>query len=104
MKKRMQEVRIELCILQLQTNALETTVTRDLLFHLRIFDEVLQLSSSLRFAKAELYLIGGCQDEWFELTYYIETLVLYPEILNKTKDWALVIKATLVIEIKLPLA
>ena len=33
-----------------------------------------QLSSSLKFAKAELYLIGGCQDEWFELTYYIETL------------------------------
>ena len=45
-----------------------------LTFHLRIFDELLQLSSSLKFAKAELYLIGGCQDEWFELTYYIETL------------------------------
>ena len=40
----------------------------------RIFDEILQLSSSLKFAKAELCLIGGCQDEWFELTYYIETL------------------------------
>ena len=32
-------------------------------FHFRIFDELLQLSSSLKFAKAELYLIGGCQDE-----------------------------------------
>ena len=31
--------------------------------HLRICDELLQLSSSLKFAKAELYLIGGCQDE-----------------------------------------
>ena len=45
-----------------------------LTLHLRIFDKVLQLSSSLKLAKAELYLIGGCQDEWFELTYYIETL------------------------------
>ena len=45
-----------------------------LTFLLRIFDELLQLSSNLKFAKAELYLIGGCQDEWFELTYYIETL------------------------------
>ena len=43
-------------------------------FHLLIFDDLLQLSSNLKFAKAELYLIGGCQDEWFELTYYIETL------------------------------
>ena len=34
-----------------------------LTFHLRIFDEVLQLSSTLKFAKAELYFIGGCQDE-----------------------------------------
>ena len=34
-----------------------------LTFHQRIFDELLQLSSSLKFAKAELYLIGGCQDE-----------------------------------------
>ena len=34
-----------------------------LTFHPRIFDEVLQLSSNLKFAKAELYLIGGCQDE-----------------------------------------
>ena len=34
-----------------------------LTFHLRIFDESLQLSSSLKFAKAELYLIGRCQDE-----------------------------------------
>ena len=32
-------------------------------FHLIIFDEVLQLSSSLEFAKAELYLIGCCKDE-----------------------------------------
>ena len=47
-----------------------------LAFQLRIFDELLQLSSSLKFAKAELYLIGGCQDEWFELTYYIETLAI----------------------------
>ena len=31
-----------------------------LTIHLRIFDELLQLSSSLKFAKAELYLIGGC--------------------------------------------
>ena len=31
--------------------------------HVRIFDELLQLSSSLKFAKAELYLIGGCQNE-----------------------------------------
>jgi len=46
-----------------------------LTFQLRIFDELLQLSSSLKFAKAELYLIGGCQNEWFELTYYIETLI-----------------------------
>ena len=45
-----------------------------LTFYFRNFDELLQLSSSLKFAKAELYLIGGCQDEWFELTYYIETL------------------------------
>ena len=34
-----------------------------LTFHLRIFDKPSQLSSSLKFAKAELYLIGGCQDE-----------------------------------------
>ena len=34
-----------------------------LTFLLRIFDELLQLSSNLKFAKAELYLIGGCQDE-----------------------------------------
>ena len=34
-----------------------------LTFHRRIFDKLLQLSSSLKFAKAELYLIGGCQDE-----------------------------------------
>ena len=47
-----------------------------LAFPLRIFGEVLQLLSNLKFAKAELYLIGGCQDEWFELTYYIETLVI----------------------------
>ena len=45
-----------------------------LIFQLRIFDELLQLSSSLKFAKAELYLIGGCQDEWFELTYYKKPL------------------------------
>ena len=44
-------------------------------FQSRIFDELLQLSSCLKFAKAELYLIGGCQDEWFELAYYIESLV-----------------------------
>ena len=36
---------------------------QELTYHLRIFDEFLQLSSSLKFAKAELYLIGGCQDE-----------------------------------------
>ena len=48
-----------------------------LIHHIRSFDELLQLSSSLKFAKTELYLIGGCQDEWFELTYYIETLVLH---------------------------
>ena len=30
--------------------------------------------------------------------------VLYPKMLNKTKDWALVIKVALVIDIKLPLA
>ena len=34
-----------------------------LAFHLRIFDKQVQLSSSLKFAKAELYLIGGYQDE-----------------------------------------
>ena len=34
-----------------------------LTYLLRFFDELLQLSSSLKFAKAELYLIGGCQDE-----------------------------------------
>ena len=34
-----------------------------LTFHQIIFDEHLQLSSSLKFAKAELYLICGCQDE-----------------------------------------
>ena len=34
-----------------------------LTFHLRIFDEISQLSSSLKFVKAELYLIGGCQDK-----------------------------------------
>ena len=45
-----------------------------LTFHFRIFDELLQLSSSLKFTKAELYLIGGCQDKWFELTYYKEAL------------------------------
>ena len=36
---------------------------QELIFLLRIFDELLQLSSNLKFAKAELYLIGGCQDE-----------------------------------------
>ena len=35
----------------------------------------MQLSLNLKVAKAELYLIGGCQDEWFEQTYYIEILV-----------------------------
>ena len=34
-----------------------------LTFQIRIFNKLLQLSSSLKFAKAELYLIGGCQDE-----------------------------------------
>ena len=28
----------------------------------------------LKFEEAELFLIGSCQDEWFELTYYVETL------------------------------
>ena len=64
----------ELGIFWLQTNALESTAIRDLLFE-RTFDKILQISSNLKFAKAELYLIGGYQDEWFELTYYIETLV-----------------------------
>ena len=32
-------------------------------FHSRILDDILELSSSLKFAKAELYLMGGCQDE-----------------------------------------
>ena len=73
MKKRMQEVRFKLGILQLQTDSLESTAIRDFAF--KNFWWTLQLSSSLKFAKAELYLIGGCQDEWFELTYYIETLV-----------------------------
>ena len=34
-----------------------------LTFLLRIFDDLFKISSNLKFAKAELYLLGGCQDE-----------------------------------------
>ena len=40
-----------------------------------IFNEIPQLSSSVKFAKAELYLIGGYQDEWFELTYRLAQII-----------------------------
>ena len=45
--------------------------------HLPIFTHLRKYWMPLhwKFAKAELYLIGGCQDGWFELTYYIETLL-----------------------------
>ena len=36
--------------------------------------KVLQLLLHSKDAKAELYLMDGYQDEWIELTYYIETL------------------------------
>ena len=49
---------------------------QELALSFRSFDKLLQLLSNLKFAKAELYLIGGCQNEWFELTYYTETLQL----------------------------
>ena len=55
---------------KIQTCHLPITIWRSrkhsqqgLTFLLRIFDELLQLSSNLKFAKAELYLMGGCQDE-----------------------------------------
>ena len=48
--------------------------------------KVLQFWSNWKFAKAELYWMGGFQDEWFELTYYIETLLLGTVIRS---NWAL---------------
>ena len=96
MKKRKQEVRFKLDILQLQTNALKHS-HQGLTFQLRIFDELLQLSSSLKFAKAELYLIGGCQNEWFELTYYIETLIwMVPKLRVACKKFIIQYKTKLV--------
>ena len=57
-----------------------------LTFLLRNFDEILQLSSNLKFDKAELYLIDGCQDEWFELIYYVETLFGFMDSSTKQKN------------------
>ena len=41
-----------------------------------IFDDVKSVSLCSEFGKAELYLIGSCQDEWLEATYYIYPWVL----------------------------
>ena len=63
MKKRMQEVRFRTWHSPITDRCLRKHGHQGLTFHLRIFDEILELSLSLKFAKAELYLIGGCQDE-----------------------------------------
>ena len=41
-----------------------------------IFDEIIQLLLHSKVAESESYLLGGYHNEWLELTYYIETLVL----------------------------
>ena len=41
-----------------------------------IFNKLIQLLFLSKVAKADLYLINGYYNEWLELTYYIETLVM----------------------------
>ena len=47
---------------------------RGFIFMHAIFDKTIQLLLNSKVAKTELYLIGGYDNEWLELTYYIETL------------------------------
>ena len=46
-----------------------------------ISNTIIQFLSNSKVAKTELYLIGGYHNEWLELTYCIETLILCSESL-----------------------
>ena len=61
-----------------ETVALESMAIGDLHF----YKEYLISYHKSKFAKAELYLIGGYKNELFELTYYTETLVYYLSVVE----------------------